>query len=468
MKVTILLIPALLIPSVALAQVSTDPYPTPIRAEEGSIRVDYTEFAVMPGINGSVARMMMLVDDPGTRRLFVSDMRGPLYSVSYDGRAVALYVDTNDPKWGQPVQSGGRERGVQSFAFHPQFSQQGTPGHGKFYTWSDVSDVTRRVDFAPAGGNVSHHTALLEWTARTPAAATYDGDSPREIIRVQQPYSNHNGGQVGFNPLARPGTPEFGVLYIGLADGGSGGDPMNLAQNPASALGKILRIDPLGNNSRNTKYGIPADNPFVSGAPAGMLPEIYALGVRNPQRFGWDPANGAMYVADIGQNTVEEISPVTRGANLGWNIWEGSFRFGRGGVDTSNPRGDAAMTYPVAEFDHRDPLLSGGRAAITGVVVNRGGAIPQLANMIIFGDIVSGEVFAVSADTPPQGGQGSLRRVLFNSQGQGKTLLELIRARNTEQGRNPASRTDLRFGTGPGGRIFLLNKMDGVIRAIGG
>src|SRR6185503_1006013 len=134
-----------------------------------------------------------------------------------------------------------------------------------------------------------------------------------------------NAGHMAFNPLAAPGSPEFGLLYIGVADGGSGGDPMKHAQNLGSAFGKLFRIDPLGNNSKNKKYGIPANNPFVN--TPGALPEVWAYGVRNPQRFAWDSRNGNMFVSDIGQNVVEEVSIASAGANLGWNLWEGSYRF---------------------------------------------------------------------------------------------------------------------------------------------
>jgi hypothetical protein len=312
----------------ALAQ-STDPYP-PIRAAEDVIRVDYREFATLPDIDGVAARMMLLVQEPGSRNLFVNDMRGPLYRISADGRTVTPYLNIDDPQWGRDVQSQGRERGFQSFAFHPHFNQAGTPGFGKFYTWADVTDTMPTPDFTPGGQGNTHDTVLLEWTARTPGAPAYDGEAPRELLRLQQPFANHNGGLIAFNPLARPGQPEFGMLYVGSADGGSGGDPMNMAQNMASPFGKILRIDPVGRNSRNGKYGIPGDNPFV--AASGVLGEIWASGVRNPQRFGWDPANGRMFVADIGQNTVEELSPVIRGGNLGWNVWEASYRYaGRAG-----------------------------------------------------------------------------------------------------------------------------------------
>ena len=462
MKLSVKLLAGALLATPALAQ-SNDPY-SPIRATEDVIRVDVREFAVLPDIDGVAARMMLLVQEPGARNLFVSDMRGPLYRISADGRTVTQYVNIDDPQWNRDVQSQGRERGFQSFAFHPQFNQAGTPGFGKFYTWADVTDTLPAADYMPTGQGNTHDLVLLEWTAKTPGAATYDGEAPRELLRLQQPFNNHNGGLIAFNPLARQGQPDFAMLYIGNADGGSGGDPMNMSQNMESPFGKILRIDPSGRNSRNGKYGIPADNPFVSSR--GVLGEIWASGVRNPQRFGWDPANGRMYVADIGQNIVEELSPVPKGGNLGWNVWEASFRYaGRTGVDTAGRRGDASMTYPIAEYDHTDPVLI-GRAAATGVIVYRGSAIPQLRNRILFGDMPSGEVFHISADNIAANGQDHIRRVLFNSNGEAKTLLQLIREKNTQQGKQPASRADLRFGTGPDDQVFLLNKADGVVRLL--
>jgi hypothetical protein len=448
------------------AQQRTDPWPA-IREDQGQILVGYREFATLPDIDSVPARMMLLVDEPGTRRVFVNDMRGRVYAVSYDGRTVNEYLDMTAAPWSVPVQSRGRETGFQSFAMHPQFGEAGAPGFGKFYTWTDVTDTVPPADFTPGGGQNTHDTVLLEWTARTPGAARYDGGPPRELLRFEQPFGNHNGGQIAFNPLAPPGAPDYGLLYIGNADGGSGGDPLNLAQNLGSPFGKILRIDPLGANSANGRYGIPAGNPFVANGQAGALGEIWALGMRNPQRFGWDPANGNMFVADIGQGTVEELSPVSAGANLGWNVWEGSFRYvGRQGVDTTSARSDAAMTYPVAEYDHTDSLLVGGRAAATGVHVYRSDAIPDLRGRILWGDNPSGEVFHVSADDPPQGGSTVLGRVLFDDGGEAKTLLQLIREKNDAQGRQPATRADMRFGSGPEGQIFLLNKADGVIRLL--
>ena len=449
-----------------LGQRPTDPFPTPIPATEGAIRVRFVEFASIPDVGGEPARVMLLVDEPGTRRMFLNDMRGPLFTVSYDGRTVTQYLDINASQWGVDVQSDGRERGFQSFAIHPQFSEPGTPGFGKLYTWTDSRQTAPQPDFSPGGGGNTHATVLLEWTAGDPAAATYDGGAPRELLRLEQPFRNHNAGHMSFNPLAEPGAADFGLLYVGVADGGSGGDPLGVGQNLSVPYGKILRIDPLGANSANGRYGIPAGNPFTSDGDDATLGEVYAYGVRNPQRFGWDSDNGNLFLADIGQNIVEELSLVTSGANLGWNAWEGSFGYvDRSGVSLTDQRGDAGMTYPVVEYAQADPLL-GSDAAITGVHVYRSDAIPQLENLLLFGDFPSGEMFYMHADALPDGGQDAIRRILLDDEGEAKTLLQVVREKNVEQGRSPTSRVDLRFGAGPDDRVFLLNKHDGMIRLL--
>jgi hypothetical protein len=453
-------------PALAQTATTTDPFPAPIPAGEGVITVGYRDFATLPDVNGEAARPMLLVDEPGTKRLFVNDMRGPLYAVSYDGKTVALYLDINAPNWGVNVNAQGSERGFQSFAFHPQFTRRGTPGFGKFYTFTDSSNMTPTPDFVPGGGNKTHHLVLFEWTAKDPAAASYDGAAPRELMRFEHPYPNHNGGQLAFNPLARPNDREFGLLYIGSADGGSGGDPLNLSQNLNSAFGKLLRIDPLGKNSANGKYGIPATNPFANDSAPDTLGEIYAYGLRNPQRLAWDSKTGDLFVADIGQNTVEEVSIVTAGANMGWNVWEGSYGFvNKMGVSTDKPRGDAKVTYPVVEYGQPDPLFQPNSAVTMGTVY-REGPIRALANLLIFGDNPSGEILYIQADKLPKGGQDPIRRILLNDRGTPKTLLALIVEKNTAQGKKPATRADLRFGTGPGGQLFLLNKRDGIIRQL--
>jgi len=157
---------------------------------------------------------------------------------------------------------------------------------------------------------------------------------------------------------------------------------------------------------------------------------------------------------------------VTAGANLGWNVWEGSFRFiSRSAVSLAGQRGDPAVTYPVAEWGQLDPLLQ-PQSAASGLQVYRDDAIPQLADLVLFADQPSGEIFYIQADDLPNGGQDAIRRILLNDVGEAKTLLQVIQEKNADQGRSPASRADLRFGPGPDGQVFLLNKYDGIIRLL--
>jgi hypothetical protein len=440
---------------------TNNPFTAPIPTDQ-VITVKLAEFATLPDANGQPARVNLIVDQPDTRRLFANVMTGALYTISYDGKTVTPYLDINDPKWATPVVSGFSEQGFQSVALHPDFAQAGRPGYGKFYTWVDTSNMTPTADFTPLGPAHSHDEILLEWTAKNPKAAAYDGGAPRELFRVAHPFINHDGGMIAFNPLARRGTPEYGLLYIGSADGGSGGDPYNHAQNLKAIFGKILRIDPLGKNSKNGKYGIPASNPFVKNADA--LGEIYSYGHRNPQRFWWDAKNGNMFEAEIGQNLNEEINQIVAGGNYGWNIWEGSFKYYNREVSTADQRGDAKMIYPIAEFDHTDPILQ-RLAAATGIYAYRDKAVPQLTNKLIFGDNPSGEVFYVDADNLPKGGQ-NFHRVLFSDNGETKTLLQIIKDKNVQQGKMVATRADLRMAAGPNGQLFIMNKRDGVIRLV--
>jgi hypothetical protein len=398
-------------------------------------------------------------------------MWGLVYAIGYDGR-LTPYLDVREPHWrvslSRPTPAPIMELGVQSLALHPQFGAPGTPGYGKLYTWLDTSDKAPAPDFVPGGGQDTHDIVLLEWTARDPAAGAYDGGPPRELLRVEQPFENHNGGRIAFRPTARPGDLDFGMLYIGMADGGAAGDELDLAQNLGSVFGKILRIHPLGSNSANGRYGNPADNPYAQDGIDRTLAEIWASGLRNPQGFDWDVVTGNLLVADIGQSVVEELSLAPRGADLGWNTWEGSYRYAsQTRVDPTDPRAEPWITYPVAEFDQQDPLLQPLSAA-AGVVVYRDGRIPQLRDRVLWGDKTSGEVFHVAADGLRSGGQAPIRRVLFRAgpDSAPTTFLEIIRTKTVEQGREPATRADLVFGQGPDGRVFLLNKWDGVVREI--
>jgi hypothetical protein len=204
---------ALIVIVAALAQSSRptqNPF-SPLNPTDGIILVRYTEFATLPDIPDlkGAPRPMLLLNESGTRRMFVNDMRGPLYSLSYDGKTLTKYLDLNAPEWKMPVQFIGEERGFQSFVFHPHFNRRGSPGYGKFYTYYDTRNMTPVPDFKPNAPTRTHDTVLLEWTAKNPLAPTYDGAAPRELMRFAQPYGNHNGGHIVFKPAGLAARRRF-------------------------------------------------------------------------------------------------------------------------------------------------------------------------------------------------------------------------------------------------------------------
>lgn len=418
--------------------------------------VGLADFAVIPGSPGS-ARMSVLTTDPAGR-IFAMDQKGPIYLIRASGSPVTLYLDLATTP-GIDLRRTN-EQGLLSVAFHPQFQAPGTPGFGRFYTAHTTNNLTPPPDFAPGDGNDAGDNVVLEWRTHDPAAPTFIPADPaapfRELLRIEAPFGNHTMGLIAFNPNSAPPSTDFGQLYIAVGDGGSSGDPFDLARNPANPYGSILRIDPLGSNSANGRYGIPRSNPFVGNANA--LDETFAYGLRNPQRFFWDRGgNGAMFIADIGQNVIEEINLGIPGANYGWDQREGSFSFPNSQRANSR-RGDAAttgFTYPIAEYDHDE-----GNAITVGPV-ERSGLIPNLFGHLVFGDLVRGRIFILEADALPTGGPSGISELRVRYQGIERSFQSIINLR-----RPSANRADLRFGSDASGRIFLFNKQDNVIRLL--
>lgn len=238
------------------------------------------------------------------------------------------------------------------------------------------------IEFSDDGGTLYVHYSLAPSGDARVAAYTMAGDavdtgSYRELLAVEDPFPNHNGGEMEFGP--------DGYLYIALGDGGGGGDPEGNGQDTQALLGKILRIDP-ANPSGGQEYGIPADNPFADGE--GGRPEVWLYGVRNPWRFSFDRANDDLWIGDVGQNEWEEIDQLPaaagggRGANLGWNEMEATHPYEGG----SNPDGGV---LPVFEYSHDEGC------SVTGGVVYRGSAIPGLAGAYLFSDYCQGDVRAL-------------------------------------------------------------------------
>jgi glucose/arabinose dehydrogenase len=294
----------------------------------------------------------------GDARLFVVEKNGRIKVFDRDGTSRGIFLDIS------ALVSTGGERGLLGLAFAPDYQESGR----FFVNYTDVSGDTQVVRY-----NVDPVNPDLALAGSASA-----------VIQVSQPFSNHNGGHLEFGP--------DGMLYVGLGDGGSGGDPNNNAQNGLSLLGKMLRLDVSG----SAGYAIPEDNPFVGQSPRD---EIWATGLRNPWCFGFDRLSGNLWIADVGQNVLEEINvqPVTStgGENYGWRLMEGT--------DCYNPSSncnDGSLTLPVFEYTH------GGnpyRCSISGGFVYRGNRVSELEGRYLFADYCSLQIWAL--DYSPGGGE---------------------------------------------------------------
>jgi len=278
------------------------------------------------------------------------------------------------------------------------------------------------------------------------------------VLRIAHPLYDHTIGQIAFNPNAAPDGADYGMLYIGVGDGGDTLpvrqeiDSMRNAQNTRTLLGKMLRIDPLPADGR--KYTVPRDNPFVGSAK--HFPEIWAYGLRNPQRFCWDTGgSGKMFIVDIGQAQIEEVNVGVAGANYGWSEREGALVVNRRDQNQPSdlPKNDAELgfTYPAIQYRH-----DLGRA-ITGCSVYRGRLIPALRGKYVFGDIAGGRIFFTDAAQLTNGKMAKFAEIKLKYLGRQRTLLEIL---------GNDTRADLHFGTDAAGEIYLLTKRDGMIRRL--
>ena len=305
-------------------------------------------------VSGLTSPVDLQVPDDNSSRLFIVEQPGTIRIISNGALLAAPFLDITSQ-----VDFGG-EKGLLGLAFHPSYSQS-----RRFYVNYD------RV----VSGQMQ--TVISEFQASATNPNLADPTTERILFTVNQPFPNHKGGQLVFGP--------DGFLYIGLGDGGSGGDPLGNGQNLQTMLGKMLRID-VDHTSSGLPYAIPPDNPFASG---GGLPEIWAYGLRNPWRFSFDRPTGRLFCADVGQDRYEEVDILQKGGNFGWNIMEGLHCF--------NPPSGCNMsglTLPIAEYDHTE-----GDAIIGGYVYH-GTAIPQLVGTYLLSDFGSGTLWNLTENPP--------------------------------------------------------------------
>jgi glucose/arabinose dehydrogenase len=331
-----------------------NPSPTPKPALQFPDSSGYTWQQIASGLDTPVG----ITNAGDETRLFIIEQPGRIRILVEGTLLPAPFLDLSDQV------SRQSEQGLLGLAFHPQYSL-----NGFFY-----------VNFTDLQGN----TVIARYQVRQDNPNQADPESEQRLLYLQQPFANHNGGGMAFGP--------DGYLYLGLGDGGSGGDPLGNGQSTGTFLGKILRIDV----NHSDPYAIPPDNPFANG---GGEPEIWAYGLRNPWRFSFDRQTGDLYIGDVGQSSFEELDfqPANSpgGVNYGWNIMEGYSCYNAGNCDTSG------LTLPV--FDY--PTHAYNTCSVVGGVVYRGPNLPEWQGIYLYGDYCSGDVGGLLPGEPPTSSQ---------------------------------------------------------------
>lgn len=421
-----------------------DPIPEDVEKSGLGVRLD--ELTQVPASSGGaqLARINHVSEVPdGSNRLAVPDLNGPLYLIAPDG-APTEYLDARDIE--DFVGSARLGTGLAFVAFHPAFAE-----NGRFYTvhTEDGAALTEHEPDLPSPDDAVVHSVVREWTAADPGAETFSGDS-REVLRIGYDTYLHGMQQISFNPTAEPGTEDYGLLYVSNGDGEENPNWTDGPQDLGVPQGKVLRIDPEGDDSGNGRYGIPASNPFVD--QEGALGEVFVYGLRNPHRYSWDTGgSGELVLTNIGEKSIESIYLAEPGDNYGWNVREGGFRFEKD--DPGNvyplPEDDEGFTYPVAAHDREIGF------AIAGGFVYRGSDVPELTGKYVFGDIVNGRVFYTEMAEMERGGDRATihELALFDEAGAPTTMRDLA----------GSSRVDFRIGADAEGELYVTSKANGKI-----
>ncbi|QYJ02763.1 PQQ-dependent sugar dehydrogenase [Nocardioides panacisoli] len=390
----------------------------------------------------------------GSGRKYLPDLNGPLHLLDGDSRHTYLDFAEEFPDF---LSWRGLGSGFGFVAFHPEFEDNGT-----FYTvHTETPDAPGESTYEPqpySTGGVQ--SVVTEWTADDPSADVFRG-THREVFRFRFRTQIHAIQQIDFNPTAEPGDEDYGLLYLAVGDGGIGVST-DVPQDMGTPAGKILRIDPSGDDAPNGQYGIPASNPFVDREDA--LGEIYAVGMRDPHRFSWD-AGGEhrMFLGHIGQHAIEGIYDVDAGDNFGWPVIEGRLAYRNENQCYLYPltaeMEQAGYDYPVTSYDHDKPANwscnSDSGHAISGGLVHRGD-LPGLRGKYVFGDLVEGRVYF--SDLPEMVDDGDAEApihelALYDEGGTRMRMPDLV----------GDGRADLRFGTDAEDNLYLLAKGNGTV-----
>ncbi|HEU5146042.1 MAG TPA: PQQ-dependent sugar dehydrogenase [Chryseosolibacter sp.] len=420
--------------------------PIPEGIPMSDLVVDMKEFVQMPATaeQRPLTRITKFFQRPETKDFYVLDLRGKLYRLR-DGKAeVFLNIADHKPNF---INAPGHATGFGSFAFHPEFAS-----NGLLYTTHTEAAGSAQADFFYEDSlKVKLQWVLSEWKTEKPGSFPYVGKS-RELLRINMVGQSHGVQEIVFNPLAKRGDEDYGLLYIGVGDGGSAERGiLHINKGPENIWSSILRIDPAGRNSANGKYGIPASNPFANSDNPKALGEVYAYGFRNPHKITWT-SSGKMLASNIGQHNIEELNLILPGHDYGWPTREGRFVIDlkdntRKLYPLSADDGSLKLDYSVAEYDHDE-----GNAIIGGYEY-QGSAIPELKGKYIFGDMVNGRLFYVNVDDVKPGAKAPMKEFQISLNGKRTTFKALC---NDE-------RLSMRFGRDADGEIYISTMPDGMV-----
>ena len=412
--------------------------PIPEKIQDSGLFLELEFYSQIPPSDtvSPIAKITKMEAEPISGRLFVQDQHGKLYELKNGKPRVFFDLKALKPNF---VSKPGLATGFGSYAFHPEYHQ-----NGLLYTSHTEKAFSQTSDFSYADSiKVTMQWVLTEWKTSNPKAASFVGKS-REILRVDVVTQIHGMQEITFNPHSKPRDEDYGLLYIGIGDGGSAenGFVFIADHQGKSVWSSILRIDPAGSNSKNGNYGIPPGNPFA--ADPTKAGEVFAYGFRNPNRIFWDP-NGNMLASEIGHKNIEEINLILPGRFYGWPIREGTFIIDPyADMDKvyalEEDDGNIGANYPLLQFDHDE-----GSAIIAGYFPISG----EFGGKLLMGDIPSGKVFFSDLNSP----NPIIQKAGIKIGGKETTLMDLC----------GKPRVDLKFGQDKNGQVYILTKADGKI-----
>lgn len=408
------------------------------------------EFTTLPASSATAPdtriNTLRAIQMGGKERLFIADLRGGLYEIV--DQKPQLYLNLKE-QLTDFIDAPGFGSGLGSFAFHPDFES-----NGLLYTTHTEPSNTKTADYAlPEGAKSRLQWILLEWKIDNPNLAVFEG-SRRELLRVDMVTQIHGFQDLTFNPNAQPNSEDYGMLYLGIGDGGAAlaGHP-EICGTTQSIWGSVVRIDPLGTNSLNGNYGLPKDNPFQGEEGLG---EIYCYGFRNPHRIAWEIGGSEkMLISNIGQHSVEEVNLGSKGAHYGWPFREGSFVFDVNAnpelvYTPSSKDSNEVYVNPVIQYDHDEGN------AVSGGFVYKLPDIPLLQNHYLFGDIPRGTLFLTPLAEIEKDQTASIQKVGLELNAESTSLLNI----------RPNERVDLRFGQDSKGKLYIFTKSNGKVYRI--